>query len=171
MNVVPLTAILRERRRCRPRRGSDRLAPRSAQRNAADGRADLPQLVIKTDAFQQPSRIRVDRDAGSDLPYDLCLLEDAYIETSRPKRERSSQTSDSTADDCNAKRTGHFFRTFLSAARFAVFRGRPWPIRHKGAGYPGDPFAGARSDANRMLRTNLKARWDMRIRLPPPWMQ
>jgi hypothetical protein len=40
------------------------------------------------------------------------LLEDACIETSRPKRERSSQTSDSTADDCNAKRTGHFTQTF-----------------------------------------------------------
>jgi hypothetical protein len=69
-------------------------------------------LIIKTDAFQQPSRIRVDRDPGSDLSYDLCLLEDAYIETSRPKRERSGQTSDSTAGDCNAKRTGHFTQTF-----------------------------------------------------------
>jgi hypothetical protein len=25
-------------------------------------------------------------------------------------------------------------------------------MRHKGTGYPGDPIAGARSDANRMLR-------------------
>src|SRR6266480_2716446 len=54
----------------------------------------------------------MDRDPGSDLPEDLSLLEDAYIETSRPKRERSSQTSDSTAHDCNAKRTGHFSQTF-----------------------------------------------------------
>ena len=112
MNVVPLATISRKRRRCRPRSGSDRLALRTAQRNAADRRADLPQLVIETDALQQASGIWVDRDSGSNLPDDLGLLEYGCIETSCPKRERSSQTSDSTAYDCNAKRTGHFTHTF-----------------------------------------------------------
>ena len=48
---------------------------------------------------------------------------------------------------------GISFRPFpWPQSRFAVIRGRSWPIRHKGMGYPGDPIAGARSDANRMLR-------------------
>jgi hypothetical protein len=86
-------------------------------------------LVIETDAFQQASGVWVDRDSGSDLPQDLCLLEDAHIETSRPKRERSGQTSDSTADDCNAKRTGHFTQTF------AVNR-KHGPYEPGSCGYP-----------------------------------
>jgi len=93
MNVVSLTTIARKRRRCRPRRGSDRLAPRRAQRNAADWRSDLPKLVIKTDAFQQPRGIWVNRDPGSDFPENLGLLEHGYIKTLRPKCERSGQTS------------------------------------------------------------------------------
>ena len=88
MNVVALTTILRERRRRRPRRGRDRLALRCAQRNAADWRADLPQLISQTDALQQPSGIWVDRDPGSDLPENPGLLEYDCIETSRPKRDR-----------------------------------------------------------------------------------
>jgi len=51
MNVVPLTAIWRKCGRCRSHRGGDRVPLRRAQRNAADWRADLPQLVIETDAF------------------------------------------------------------------------------------------------------------------------
>src|SRR5258705_13900152 len=111
MNVVPLTTISRKRRRCRPRGGSDRLALRSAQRNAADRRADLSQLVIEADAFQQPSGIWVNRDPGSDLPENLGLLEYGYVETFRPKRERCGQPSDTAADDCDAKRTKHFSQT------------------------------------------------------------
>src|SRR6267154_2695715 len=112
MNVVPLTIISRKRRRRRPRRGGDRIALRRAQRNAADWRADLPQLIIETDALQQPSGIWVDRDPSSDLPDDLGLLEHGYIQASRPKRDRRGQTSNTGADNCNAKRTRHFFRTF-----------------------------------------------------------
>src|ERR1700686_4338601 len=112
MNVVPLTTISRERRRCRPRRGRHRLALRRAQRDAPDWRTDLPQLVIKTDAFQQPSGIWVDRNPGADLPENLGLFEHGHIETPCPKCERSSQTSDTAADDCNAKRTRHFLQTF-----------------------------------------------------------
>src|SRR6267143_325883 len=111
MNVVPLPTIPRKGRRCRPRGGGDRLALRSAQRNAADRRADLPQLVIETDAFQQPSGVWMDRDPGSDLPENLGLLEYGRVETSRPKRERGGQTSDTAADDCNAKRASHLFQT------------------------------------------------------------
>src|SRR6266478_1998 len=105
MNVVPLITISRKRGRRRPRRGGDRVPLRRAQRNAADWRANLPKLVIETDAFQQPSGVWVDRDPGSDLPENLGLLEYGCIETSCPKRERSGQTSDTAADNCNAKRT------------------------------------------------------------------
>src|SRR6266850_7528074 len=49
---------------------------------------------------------------------------------------------------------GISFRPFLWAA--VTVCGYPRqilaPMRHKGMGYPGDPIAGARSDANRMLR-------------------
>ena len=75
------------------------------------------------------SLVWVDRDSGSDLPQNLCLLEDAHIETSRPKRERGGQTSDSTADDCNAKRTRHFTKTF------AVNR-KDRPYEPGSCGYP-----------------------------------
>jgi len=68
-------------------------------------------LIIKTDAFQQSSGIWVDRDPGSDLPENLGLLEHGYIETSRPKCERCSQTSDTAADDCNAKPARHYSKT------------------------------------------------------------
>jgi hypothetical protein len=112
MNVVSLTAISRKRWRCRPRRGRDRLASRTAQHDAADWRTDLPQLIVETDAFQQPGGIWMDRDSSSDLPEHLGLLEHGYIESPRPKRERGSQTSDTAADDCNANRTRHFSQTF-----------------------------------------------------------
>src|SRR5258705_8701930 len=111
MNVVPLTAIRRKCGRCRPRRGSDRVALRRAQRNASDWRANLSQLIVEADAFQQPSSVRINRDPGSDLPENLGLLEYSCIEASRPKRERSGQTSDTAADNCNAKRTRHFSHT------------------------------------------------------------
>ena len=111
MNIVPLTAFSGKRRRRRPRRGGDGLALRTAQRNAADWRADLSQLIVETDSFQQPSSVWMNRDPGSDLPENLGLLEYSCIEASRPKRERSGQTSDTAADDCNAKRTRHFFQT------------------------------------------------------------
>src|SRR5258708_34578979 len=54
----------------------------------------------------------MDRNPGSDLPENLGLLEHVYIETSHPKCERCRQTSDTAADDCNAKRTRHFLQTF-----------------------------------------------------------
>ena len=43
----------------------------------------------ETDALQQPGRIWVNRDAGTDLPQDLCLLEHTYLEASRAQRQRS----------------------------------------------------------------------------------
>src|SRR5258705_5866002 len=140
MNVVPLTTVSRKHRRCRPRGGGDRLALRSAQRNAADRRANLPQLIIETDAFQQPSGIWVDRDPGSDLPENLGLLEHRYIETSRPKCERCSQTSDTATDDCNAKRVRHYSKTLAvnrnhgpcdAAERLRFIRGNIWPMRQE----------------------------------------
>jgi hypothetical protein len=140
MNVAPLATISRKRRRRRPLGGSDRLTLRSAQRNAADRRADLPQLVIETDAFQQPSGVWVDRDPGSDLPENLGLLEYGCIETSCPKRERGGQTSDTAADDCDAKRTRHFSQTLAvsrnhgtmrSCQAVAVIRGNTWPMRQE----------------------------------------
>ena len=140
MNVVPNTTIWRKRRRRRPRGGRDRLALRTAQRNAADRRADLPQLLVEPDAFQQPGRIWVDRDPGSNLPHDLGLLEDTCMETSRPKRDRSSQASDTTADNCNAKRTRHYSKTLAVnrnhgpcdvAERLRFIRGNTWPMRQE----------------------------------------
>src|SRR5438128_1367543 len=53
----------------------------------------------------------MERDPGSDLPENLGLLEHGYIETSRAKCERSSQTANTAADDCNAKRTRHLLQT------------------------------------------------------------
>src|SRR5882724_13561080 len=83
----------------------------------------------------------MDRNPGSDLPENLGLLEYGCIETSRPKCERSSQTSDSTADDCNAKRTGHFTQTFAvnrkhgscEATGQLRLSADSWLIRRKGA--------------------------------------
>src|ERR1700730_8816258 len=112
MNVVALTTIPRKRRRCRPRRGGDRIALRRAQRNAIDVRTDLPQLIIEADAFQQPGGIWMERDPGSDLPENLGLLEHGYIETPRPKCERCSQTADTADDDCDATLIRHFLQTF-----------------------------------------------------------
>jgi hypothetical protein len=51
MNVVALITS-RKRGRCWPRGSGYRLALRSAQRDAADRRADLLQLVLETDASQ-----------------------------------------------------------------------------------------------------------------------
>ena len=124
MNVVALTPVFRKRRRCRPLWSGDRLAPRGSQRDAADGRANLLQLIVETDAFQQPSRIRVNRDAGTDFPQDLCLLEYACIETTCAQRQRSGQTSDAAADDYNAKREpGISFRPLLPAETETTRRG------------------------------------------------
>jgi hypothetical protein len=64
-------------------------------------------LIIETDAFQQSSRVWMDRDPGPDFPENRGLLEYGCIKTSRPKRERSSQTSYTAADDYDAKRTRH----------------------------------------------------------------
>src|ERR1700722_11213824 len=108
MNVVPLTAIPRKRRRRRPCRGSDRIALRRTQRNAADRRADLAQLIIETNPIQQPGSVWMDRDSRSDFPENFGLLEYLCIETSRPKRKRSSQASDPAADNCDAKRARHY---------------------------------------------------------------
>jgi hypothetical protein len=78
-------------------------SPSDAQCNAADRRADLLQLVLETDTLQQPRSICVDRDPGSDLPQNLGLLEHGYVDASRPKCERSGETPDTAADDCNMK--------------------------------------------------------------------
>src|ERR1700759_212966 len=112
MNVVALTAFSRKRRRGRSLGGGDDIALRRAQRNAADRRTDLPHLVIKTDAFQQAGSIRMDRNSGSDLPENLGLLEHDDIEAPGTECERSCQTSDAAADDCNAKRTRHVLDLF-----------------------------------------------------------
>jgi hypothetical protein len=59
-------------------------------------------LVIETYTLQQPRRIRMDRDAGSNLPQSLGLLEDGDLDASRPKRERGRETPNTAADDCYA---------------------------------------------------------------------
>jgi hypothetical protein len=97
-------------------------------------------LIIETDAFQQPSGIWVDRNPGSDLPENLGLLEYGCIETSRPERERSGQTSDTAADNCDAKRAKHYSQTLAvnrnhgpcdAAERLRFIRGNAWPMRQK----------------------------------------
>jgi hypothetical protein len=49
MNVVSLTCLLG---RCRPGRGRDHLAFRTAQRDAIDWRSDLAQLIVEADTPQ-----------------------------------------------------------------------------------------------------------------------
>src|SRR6266478_5537384 len=78
----------------------------------------------------------MDRDPGSDLPENLGLLEYGCIETSRPKRERSGQTSDTTADNDDVKRTRHYSQTL------AVNRNHePGDVTERFAAYPREHLA------------------------------
>jgi hypothetical protein len=122
-------------------------------------------LISQTDALQQPSGIWVDRDPGSDLPENPGLLEYGCIETSRPKCERSGETSDAAADNCDAKRTRHFLQTFLwaavrlrlSAADHGQYATTEW-VSPATPSPAHDPMP-----TNCFDRTNLKTGWDMRI--------
>jgi hypothetical protein len=107
MNVVTLLAS-RKRGGRRPRGRGYRLALRRTQNDAANRRTDLLKLIFETDASQQPGRVRVDRNPGSDLPQDLGLLEYRDIEASRSKRKRGGQAADTATDYGNAKRARHF---------------------------------------------------------------
>src|SRR5260370_13679640 len=80
----------------------------------------------------------MDRDPGLDQQENLGLLEIGWIETSRPKRERSGQTSDTAADNYDAKRTRHCSHTLAVnrnhgpgdvAERLRLIRGNTWPMR------------------------------------------
>src|SRR5882757_9791654 len=114
----------------------------------------------------------MERDPGSDLPQDLGLLEHGYIETSRPKRERSSQTSDTAADDCNAKRTRHFVQTFVlnrnadrARVRAAAVIRLPF-ANTSNANWPGRPSRAGSSDASRTHRPHA-ARRNETVRMVP----
>jgi hypothetical protein len=119
----------------------------------------------------------MDRDPGSDLPENLGLLEYGCIETSRPKRERSGQTSDTAADNYDVKRTRHYSQTLAVnrnhgpgdvAERFAAYSREHLADAPRATGQAGDGMPAHDSMPAKYVDGRTQHDATCGRRLPPP---